>query len=115
MRQGIHYVQLMRDDGFRQFDYDKPQLNKKHYGTPIPPDYDLKNVKTPVNLLISSNDETAILENALKLKSHLPNVKQTYIVPVDDFGHVDFIYSRFAPEAINKKLISLVNKANKSS
>lgn len=115
LRQGIHYVQLMRDGGFRQFDYDKPKLNKQHYGTPIPPDYDLKNVKTPVNLLISTNDEIAILENVLKLKSQLPNVRQTYIVPVDGFSHVDFIYSRFAPETINKKLISLVNKANKSS
>lgn len=112
LRQGIHFIQLMRDGGFRQFDYDDRKINQKIYGSDTPPAYDFKKITVPVNLYHSNDDNTATFDNVIKLQSMLANHKSTYLVPIADFTHVDFTYSRYVRKVLNDKVVSNINKAN---
>lgn len=112
MLQGIHYVQLMRSGGFRQFDYENDKANQNVYGQSKPPAYNLTQITAPINLFYSMSDNTATFENVIQLKSKLPNVKLSYVIPMNDFGHVDFTYSRYVKQVLNDPLINLIDKAN---
>lgn len=87
-------------------------MNKKMYGSDKPPKYPLKKVSAPVNLYYSKDDNTGTLDNVMRLQSELPNVQLSYMVPVESFTHVDFIYSRYANMGVNKKVIESINKAD---
>ncbi|XP_031625878.1 lipase 3-like [Contarinia nasturtii] len=113
VRQGIHYIQLIRDGGFRQFDYEDKKINQKIYGSITPPDYNLTRITVPINIFHSKDDTTASFENVIQLKSVLPNLKSTYLVPVADFIHVDFTYSRYVRKILNGRLIETINSANR--
>lgn len=112
MRQGIHYIQLIRSGGFRQFDYENDERNRNEYEQSEPPSYNLTQITAPINLIYSMNDSTATIENVTQLKSKLPNVKLSYVIPMNDFGHVDFTYSRYVKQVLNDQLINLIDKAN---
>ena len=113
VKQFLHYCQLIRSGGFRQFDYDNEEMNQEAYGRDTPPEYNLTRVTAPINLFHSMDDDTAIPENVIQLQSDLPNVKLRYVVPVPDFGHVDFLYSRYVRKGLNDQLIKTVNEANR--
>lgn len=111
-RQAWHYTQLMRTDDFQQYDYESKKMNKKMYGTEKPPKYNLKKISTPVKLFYAKDDNTGTLDNVLRLKHELPNVELSYMVPIVNFGHVDFIYSRYANIGVNKKVLEAINQAD---
>lgn len=113
LRTAFHYLQLVRNGGFRQFDYDSKRKNRQIYGRDTPPEYNLSAITVPVNIFHSKDDDTAIFENVLQLESQLPNVKSRNVVSIPDYGHVDFIYSRYIRKALNDKLISTINSANR--
>lgn len=102
----------MRSGGFRQFDYENDKANRNEYGQSEPPSYNLTQITAPINLFYSMNDSTATFENVIQLKSELPNVKYSYMIPMNDFGHVDFTYSRYVKQVLNYRLINLIDKAN---
>ncbi|XP_031625879.1 lipase 3-like [Contarinia nasturtii] len=112
MRLSLHYLQSIRNGGFRQFDYENKRMNEKVYGRDTPPEYDLAKITAPINIFHSKDDDTSIYSNVIQLQSQLPNVKSRYVVPIVDFGHVDFLYSRYARNGLYNKLISTINKAN---
>lgn len=113
LKQGMHYVQFMRSKGFHQYDYDSRWMNKRIYGRDTPPPYNLTKITVPINLYYSKDDTMVAAENIIELKSHLKSVKSSYIIPIDDFSHVDFIYSRYLRKALNEQLIRNINKANR--
>lgn len=102
---------MIRGGEFNQFDYESVRMNKKMYGRPTPPPYDLSKITAPINIYYSKDDETATAENAVKLFPQLQNLKSTFLVPIEDFAHVDFTYSRFL-RTVYDKLIRNINKAN---
>lgn len=108
VQQGWHYVQLIRNGGFRQFDYENKRVNRKIYGRDTPPEYDLTQIKTPVNLFYSKDDDTTVYENVVKLESQLTNVKSSYIIPMTEFTHLDFIYSRYVRNILNDQIINTI-------
>lgn len=112
-KQGLHYLQFMRSKEFHQFDYDNRWTNKRIYGRDTPPPYNLTKITAPINLYYSKDDNMVAAENIIELKSHLKSVKSSYIIPIDDFTHVDFIYSRYLREVLNDKLIKNINEANR--
>lgn len=112
---GLHYLQLIRNGGFRQFDYESKRMNRKIYGRDSPPEYNLTRVTAPINLFHSIGDDTSVYENVIELESQLPNVKSRHVVQVPDFGHVDFAYSRYVKQALNDKIISTINAANRNN
>lgn len=112
VRQGIHYIQQVRDGSFRKFDYDDVKINQEKYGSDKPPEYDLSQVKIPVNIIGSADDRTANLNNIRRLMTKLPNLKITEIVKFDNFEHNDFLYSRYVRMAVNDALLQRINIAN---
>lgn len=110
--QTFHYAQMILNGDFSQFDYRDKKKNQEVYGRDTPPPYNLTKITAPVHLYFSKNDDTAIIENAFKLGNQLPNVKSSYIIPINDFGHVDFTYSRYVKKVLYDNLISKLNKAN---
>lgn len=111
VKQGIHYLQSIRSGEFRQFDYENKKHNQIVYGTTTPPSYNLSKITARINVFYSKGDTTATHENVKKLISRLPNVKFTYEVPVRNFEHVDFNYSRFVREALNDVLIDIIDNS----
>lgn len=101
---------MIKQGEFRLFDYDDPQMNQRRYGQPIPPLYNLKKVTAPVYLYYSKGDDTATTENAIHLQKELPNIRSSYLVPIDDFCHDDFIFSFIAKEFVFNQLIDNINK-----
>lgn len=100
----------MRSGLFRQFDYENNKANRNKYGHSILTSYNLIQITPTVNLFYSMNDNTATFENLIQLKS--PNVKSLYVIPMNNFGHVDFTYSRYVKQVLNDPLINLIDKAN---
>lgn len=102
----------MRSGGFRQYDFEDAKVNKRVYGQSVPPSYNLTQITAPVNLFYSMADNTGTFENVVQLKSQLRNVKTSYMVPINNFGHVDFVYSRYAGRVLNDKVVEVINRAN---
>lgn len=112
MGQTFHYAQMILNGDFSQFDYRDKKKNHEVYGRDTPPPYNLTAITAPVNLYYSKNDDTAIMENAMILRKQLPNVRSSYRIPINDFGHVDFTYSRYVKRVLYNNLITKMNKAN---
>lgn len=106
IRQFMHYAQLIRSGRFQKFDHESIAMNMKSYGTPKPPAYNISNIRAPVYLYYSPLDATATQENVLALRKQLPNVKGLY--EVQNYTHVDFIYSVNVKKALYNKLVWLM-------
>lgn len=100
----------MRSNGFRKFDYDDVQKNEAVYGQKEPPTYNLTQVTTPTFFHYSTGDETATTDNVMTLKSRLPNFIGSYVVPREDFAHIDFVYSTYVRRLLNDKVVNVMKK-----
>lgn len=103
---------MIRNGDFSRFDYEDAEMNRRMYGRDTPPPYDLTQITAPINIYYSKDDDTATIENVDKLFYQLQHIKSKYLVPVADFNHIDFTYSRFIRKAVYDKLVNNINKAN---
>lgn len=103
---------MIRNYDFSLFDYDSKLMNRLKYGQNSPPKYNLTEITAPVNLYYSKGDDTATMENAIKLQSLLPNLRSTYLVPAEDFSHTDFAFSELAKEVLYDQMIENINRIN---
>ena len=106
----IHFAQLINSGKFRRFDYGSPEDNKKAYGVPAPPDYDLKKVKVPVALMWAENDWLADPKDVEYLINGLPNIIKNYKVPFPKFNHVDFLWAMDAPKMVFEPIAKILHK-----
>lgn len=65
--------------------------------------------------MYSTSDEVSNATDVLHLYSELQHVTELYQIPIADFKHIDFIYSRFVREYINEKVIDTLKLANQYS
>lgn len=105
----FHYAQMIINGDFSQFDFRDKKKNQDAYGRDTPPPYNLKAITAPINLYYSRNDDTAIIENAVKLRHQLPNVKSSYLIPISDFAHVG-MYDTVSLVHIDSKKKSYLKK-----
>lgn len=103
---------MIRHENFCLFDYDNIEINRQIYGSDQPPPYNLTAITAPVNLYYSKGDETATIVNAIELQTKLPNIRSSYLVPIDDFSHGDFIFHNIAKDVLYNRLIDNINKVN---
>lgn len=82
------------------------------YGSDTPPAYNLSQVTVPINLYYSKDDSTVPLENVVELQTQIRNLKSSIIIPINDFNHVDFLYSRYVRYVVNEEVLSNINKVN---
>lgn len=87
----VHYGQLIRSGGFRQFDHGVRNIVR--YGSLQPPAYDLSRVVAPVALHYSANDYLAAVRDVHELAAALPNVVGEFLVPDPLFTHMDFVWA----------------------
>lgn len=103
---------MIRHKKFRLFDYDSMRINQRIYGRNKPPLYNLTKITAPVNLYYSKGDDTATFENVMSLRTKLPNIRSSYLVPIEGFSHVDFAFSYLAKKSVYERLLNNINKIN---
>lgn len=111
----FHFAQMKMSGQFQPFNYENAEINRLMYGVSPPEPYNLTKTTVPVTIIYSTNDEVSNSNDVALLRSQLQNVTQLYQVPIKDFKHIDFIYSRFVREVINENVIDVLRMADQYS
>ena len=101
----LHFFQLSESGYFRKYDHGK-EKNYKIYGQDSPPSYNLTNIIAPVRLYYGDNDFFSSLDNIKRIEKILPNVAESYNVPVKAWNHFDFAWAIDVKKYINDKVIN---------
>ncbi|XP_055848133.1 lipase 3-like [Episyrphus balteatus] len=103
--QYLHYVQEFNSGYFRKYDYGPRNLLE--YGSLTPPSYDLNNVKGPIFMYFGEADEFVARTDLDILIEKLPNstVAGVYVVPVANFDHLAFLYTKNIREKVYNKVM----------
>ncbi|XP_075229742.1 lipase 3-like [Lycorma delicatula] len=107
-----HIIQSFKSGKTRHFSYNLVE-NLRRYGHITPPNYNIKNIKTPIALVYGNNDGFLDTEHIQKYAKELPNVVMNYLVEDPLFNHIDVIFGKNAAELVHKKLLKLLNNYNK--
>ncbi|KAI5635240.1 alpha/beta-hydrolase lipase region domain-containing protein [Phthorimaea operculella] len=104
----VHYAQMIHNEGrFQQYDYGE-KGNYAQYGTPTPPEYPVHQITLPMALLSADNDWLAGNIDVTNLYLQLANPIEHYVVPFEQFNHLDFLYAIDAPKLVYDKLLGLL-------
>lgn len=114
VRQISHYGQGMQSGRFAQYDYGRTQ-NLRRYGTRLPRNYRLQNVRAPINLIYSANDLFAALPDVHELRKRLSNVVNLHLVEDQRFTHLDFMWGLNAREQAYDHVIEVMDKIENES
>lgn len=115
VQQLFHFAQWKMSGIFQPYRYDDDATNRLIYGVSPPEPYNLTQISVPITIIFSRSDEVSNATDVLMLYSQLQNVTELYQVPIKDFKHIDFIYSRFVREFINEKVIDALKLADQYS
>lgn len=96
---------------FRQYDFGFFG-NLEAYGQDSPPEYDLSKITVPVAIYYGNNDDINNIENVYELRDVLPNIIRDYLVPFDQFNHLDFIWAKDVKSLVNNDVVDVLNKYN---
>lgn len=107
----FHFAQMKMTGKFIPYNYKDVATNRLKYGVSLPEPYNLTKTIVPVTIIYSTSDEVSNAADILQLYSQLQNVTELYRVPIKDFKHIDFIYSRFVRNVINEKVINALQMA----
>ncbi|KAJ2945148.1 hypothetical protein O0L34_g9208 [Tuta absoluta] len=104
----VHYAQMIHDHGrFQKYDYGE-EGNYAEYGTATPPEYPVHKITLPMALLTADNDWLAGNADVSNLYVQLVNPIEHYVVPFEQFNHLDFLYAIDAPKLVYAKLLQLL-------
>lgn len=106
--QVIHYLQGVTSGRFRKYDH-RREKNLQIYGQETPPDYNLSNIKAPVRFYNAKNDFFAVKKDIQKMERMLPNLVESYDVPLKMWNHIDFVLAVNAKEHVFEKIIKTAN------
>ena len=110
-KQLLHYAQLFDSGKFRQYDYGRAG-NKKKYGQPTPPEYDLSKMTIPTFLHYGLNDLMAVIEDVEILRESInPAALEASIqIPLEKFNHLDFITAIDVVPLVYDRLLNLMDR-----
>ncbi|XP_054922054.2 gastric triacylglycerol lipase-like [Dermacentor andersoni] len=109
VRNVLHFTQITKSNEFRKFDWGRKR-NKRVYGQPSPPLYDLRKVTAAVAIYWADGDVLTTPHDIAHLIRRLPNVVLTYKVPVRGFTHLDFGWSITAWKHLYKKIVETMKQ-----
>ena len=105
-----HMAQVFRNgDRFCKYDLGD-ETNLHVYGSVMPLEYNLTNVKVPTVLLGGEADGFVTKEDIDILAQKLPNVILNHRIPYKGFAHLDFILGVGAKKFVNDKIISVLKE-----
>lgn len=96
---------------FQKCDWGSKSRNMMKYGSPSPPEYNLENVKVPVNLIYSDDDAVVSPTDVKRLLKRLPNVKSVKYIQNEGWQHFDFLWSLHVKKFINDEVLKILNKS----
>ncbi|GLH04066.1 Lipase 3 [Gryllus bimaculatus] len=105
----VHLAQNAKSGRFCQFDYGT-QGNIKHYGTPHPPEYDLKKATVPTVLYTSTGDDLVPADGVVRLSQEIPNALELYWVPEKIFNHLDFLVHEETHDLLLHHMLKVMSK-----
>ena len=105
----VQYAQLhLLDNVFRKYDFGSDEDNIEHYGTAIPPAYDLSQIKVPVALFAGDKDDLACVEDVEVLAQRLPNLSLFEVVDFKGWTHLDFSIGLDADKLIYSTILDMM-------
>ncbi|KAK8754079.1 hypothetical protein OTU49_010156 [Cherax quadricarinatus] len=104
VRTVAHYAQQYNDGKFEHYDFGKEE-NMRRYHQTTPPLYYPTRIKVPVVLMSGKNDFLADPKDVSNLAAHLPNLIINYIVPLQDFNHIDFVWGVDAAQYVYRVIL----------
>ncbi|XP_021675281.2 triacylglycerol lipase 2 isoform X2 [Hevea brasiliensis] len=94
------------------YDYNNEDENKKHYGQPTPPVYDMTHIPNDVPLFLGCGAKDALSDTKdvqLLLDNLKDHVKDKLVVQtIENYAHVDFIFAENVKQIIYDPLIAFV-------
>ncbi|VVC86708.1 unnamed protein product [Leptidea sinapis] len=104
-----HFSQNVASKRFRRYDYGLV-LNVLKYGSAIPPNYNLSNIKNPVFLHFSEGDTRVAAVDVDRLYDELGGPKEKILVSQKTFSHVDFMWGTNARYYVFDRVIRDIRK-----
>ncbi|XP_065225612.1 lipase 3-like isoform X2 [Planococcus citri] len=101
-----HLVQLRTS--FSHYDHG-PAKNLEIYGTQLPPEYNISNIRVPVRLYHAKGDFAATPQEVQFLYDNLPIKAGVIEIADPNFSHMDFLYNEHNNELFNYDVIQFVN------
>ncbi|KAI3457627.1 hypothetical protein Pfo_014290 [Paulownia fortunei] len=106
----IHLAQMIREGAIKMYDYGDEKENRKHYGTPTPPSYNMKNIPNDIPLFLayggadalSVSDDVKLLLDSL----HDHEGDKLVIEYREDYAHADYVMSVNARQVVYDPLIA---------
>ncbi|XP_012936122.1 gastric triacylglycerol lipase-like, partial [Aplysia californica] len=87
---------------FENYDEGSPEANRKRYGQPTPPAYDLKGFQLPISVYYGGSD---VLVAPGDVEWLLTQIKAEYVQRIGHYNHIDFVWAMDAPDTIYSHLI----------
>ncbi|KAF2292339.1 hypothetical protein GH714_020276 [Hevea brasiliensis] len=108
----IHQSQMIKKGTITMYDYNNEDENKKHYGQPTPPVYDMTHIPNDVPLFLGCGAKDALSDTKdvqLLLDNLKDHVKDKLVVQtIENYAHVDFIFAENVKQIIYDPLIAFV-------
>ncbi|KAJ4730122.1 Lipase [Melia azedarach] len=106
----IHLAQMIREGTIRMYDYKNEEVNKKHYGQPNPPAYNMTSIPNDLPLFLSYGGADALSDvNDVKilldsLKDHEGD--KLVIQFREDYAHADNVLAENAAQVVYDPLMA---------
>lgn len=105
LKQLAHFAQSISGEYFFNYYDHGPEENKRLYGQTSPPPYPLHKITTPVSLMYGSADWLAHPLDVRALYSALTTEKKLIEMPLTNYNHLDFCWSRDGLDNIVEKVL----------
>ncbi|KAK8588558.1 hypothetical protein V6N13_087467 [Hibiscus sabdariffa] len=109
----IHLCQMIRTGTIAMYDYGSEDENKKHYGNPNPPAYDMRNIprELPLFLGYGGQDMLADVDDVEALLNDLKDHDKGELFQVysEEYAHADFVLGVNASQVVYHPMISFFN------
>ncbi|CAB3373679.1 Hypothetical predicted protein [Cloeon dipterum] len=104
----LHFLQEVNSGKFRQYDEGTAAGNRRKYGTPEPPEYDLSKIEVPVYMHYGLNDYLAAEEDVMELINARKLVYDPLITALKNGSHK--VKDKLSKEELSNDLASLSAK-----
>ncbi len=107
----IHFHQVFKTNRFQKFDHGSEEKNLIKYGSPEPPEYDLKRITHPnMYLIYGLNDFYMSQDGVESLKTDLKHAREFYELSDPKANHMDPLIGLTTAVEVNRKVIGILKR-----